>query len=156
MMAKREDKLDLPAFSYRLFPEFRFVRSREELRAIKKAFGKRPKNNLRRIVYGVLYLAVMVGLCGLMAVLLPVLGAPRWSITPLVMLAGAVMGATATVFLLYRPYVKFLREYLQAQGVPVCLKCGYDLRGQVEARCPECGTAFDARLLAGEPEQLTD
>ncbi len=24
-----------------------------------------------------------------------------------------------------------------------CVRCGYDLRGQVEPRCPECGTAFD-------------
>lgn len=24
-----------------------------------------------------------------------------------------------------------------------CATCGYDLRGQVEPRCPECGTAFD-------------
>ncbi len=33
-----------------------------------------------------------------------------------------------------------------------CKKCGYDLRGQVEHRCPECGTPFDpgekARILA--------
>jgi len=29
-----------------------------------------------------------------------------------------------------------------------CLLCGYDLRGQTEARCPECGTAFDNYLLA--------
>lgn len=31
-------------------------------------------------------------------------------------------------------------------------KCGYDLRGQVEHRCPECGTPFDpgeeTRILA--------
>ena len=24
-----------------------------------------------------------------------------------------------------------------------CRRCGYDLQGQVAARCPECGTAFD-------------
>ncbi len=29
----------------------------------------------------------------------------------------------------------------------VCANCGYDLRGQTEARCPECGKEFDARLL---------
>lgn len=26
--------------------------------------------------------------------------------------------------------------------VGMCQRCGYDLRGQVERRCPECGTAF--------------
>ena len=40
-----------------------------------------------------------------------------------------------------------LREQLVDKGVPVCLRCGYDLRGQVDARCPECGTPFDKRLL---------
>jgi hypothetical protein len=29
----------------------------------------------------------------------------------------------------------------------VCLSCGYDIRGQLEARCPECGTAFAPELL---------
>jgi hypothetical protein len=149
-MARLEDNLDLPAFWYRLFPEWRFVRSREELRKIKRAFRDRPTNIGLFVLYCVFYLAVMAGLCYLVAVLLLTFGAPRWTITPLTGLTGALVGMTATVFLLYRPYVKFLREYLQAQGVPVCLKCGYDLRGQVEARCPECGTAFDARLLAGE------
>jgi hypothetical protein len=30
---------------------------------------------------------------------------------------------------------------------PSCEKCGYDLRGQKVARCPECGTPFDADIL---------
>ncbi len=29
----------------------------------------------------------------------------------------------------------------------LCVKCGYDLRGLTEARCPECNTSFDERLL---------
>ena len=29
-----------------------------------------------------------------------------------------------------------------------CRQCGYDLQGQVEARCPECGSAFDPAELA--------
>jgi hypothetical protein len=40
-----------------------------------------------------------------------------------------------------------LRERLVALGVPVCLHCGYDLRGQTDPRCPECGRPFDAALL---------
>lgn len=41
-----------------------------------------------------------------------------------------------------------LRGELLAQGVPICLKCGYLLRGlPVEAgRCPECGRGFDERV----------
>jgi hypothetical protein len=40
-----------------------------------------------------------------------------------------------------------LREELTSRGVPVCIPCGYDLRGQTEPRCPECGTSFDPALL---------
>lgn len=43
-----------------------------------------------------------------------------------------------------------LRSELLVQGVPVCMKCGYLLRGlTVEtARCPECGRGFDGRVRA--------
>jgi hypothetical protein len=46
-----------------------------------------------------------------------------------------------------KPMRRHLRRRLVALGVPVCLECGYDLRGQTEARCPECGAAFDPHLL---------
>lgn len=40
-----------------------------------------------------------------------------------------------------------LRKLLCEQGIPICIHCGYDLRGQTDPRCPECGRAFDPRLL---------
>ena len=46
-----------------------------------------------------------------------------------------------------------LREQLVEKGVPVCLECGYDLRGQIDARCPECSTPFDEQLLTASPEK---
>jgi len=40
----------------------------------------------------------------------------------------------------YRKWMRvFLRQYLNDNGMPVCQGCGYDLRGQVQPRCPECG-----------------
>jgi len=43
-----------------------------------------------------------------------------------------------------------LRSELLKQGVPVCIKCGYLLRGlTVETgRCPECGRGFDGLVRA--------
>lgn len=32
-----------------------------------------------------------------------------------------------------------LRHQLAERGHTICVQCGYDLRGQSEARCPECG-----------------
>ena len=36
---------------------------------------------------------------------------------------------------------RHLRERLVQLGVPICIPCGYDLRGSTD-RCPECGTTF--------------
>jgi len=44
-------------------------------------------------------------------------------------------------------YRRSLRLQLQETGIPVCLHCGYDLRGQLDPRCPECGQPFDPALL---------
>jgi hypothetical protein len=67
------------------------------------------------------------------------------------MLAGflipAVLGCAAIVahqrvVVCSRPVRRSLREQLVARGVPLCLDCGYDLRGhatQTTMRCPECG-----------------
>ncbi len=35
-----------------------------------------------------------------------------------------------------------LREQLVDYGIPICINCGYDLRGSKD-RCPECGQEFE-------------
>ena len=45
-----------------------------------------------------------------------------------------------------------LREQLVARGIPICIKCGYDLTGNESGACPECGTACDPRLIAAANE----
>ena len=35
-----------------------------------------------------------------------------------------------------------LREQLNAAGRATCMQCGYDLRGEIDPRCPECGREF--------------
>jgi hypothetical protein len=41
---------------------------------------------------------------------------------------------------------KLARDYILLRGRPMCLSCGYDLRGQEVPRCPECGWECDARV----------
>ena len=43
-----------------------------------------------------------------------------------------------------------VRQQLQKQGIKVCMYCGYDLRGQEDPRCPECGTVFNPGLISPE------
>jgi len=45
-----------------------------------------------------------------------------------------------------RLYAKHLRKLMVEHGVEICIKCGYDLHGLTEPRCPECGTPFDEQL----------
>jgi hypothetical protein len=65
---------------------------------------------------------------------------------PVIIAAGM-----ANYFLFDRPVVHERSGYR-------CRRCGYDLQGQVEARCPECGLAFDMAELdahrAGEFVEL--
>ncbi|MGE5607712.1 MAG: hypothetical protein ACM359_00515 [Bacillota bacterium] len=58
-----------------------------------------------------------------------------------------IWGPLCLFWLFRRRIQRTLRQQLLARGVPICLGCGYDLRGQLEPRCPECGTPFDPSLL---------
>ncbi len=59
--------------------------------------------------------------------------------------AGAFCGVVVSLaaWRLFRNRTRrHLRERLIQLGVPICLPCGYDLRGSTD-RCPECGTTFE-------------
>ncbi len=52
-------------------------------------------------------------------------------------------------FLVRNDFPKALRRRLLAAGVPVCTKCGYDLRNiPPRDRCPECGRRISADIQA--------
>lgn len=79
-------------------------------------------------------------------VLLPPLG--RWNSR--IGIALMLLGYVLLVYVAIRRDVpKALRKELLDCGVPVCLKCGYSLRGlpRDRSQCPECGRAFDDRVL---------
>jgi hypothetical protein len=147
MPEPRKDKPIFAEFWYRLYPEWRYLQSREERREVKRLFGKRPRvfiQTMALVIPMALAVALMSAVVtrwltwfGLSIQLASVINALFW----------AVAGGLSTVYLFHRPYIRFLRQYLQDQGVPICLKCGYDLKGQIESRCSECGQEFDPKLL---------
>lgn len=70
---------------------------------------------------------------------------PRWLEGTIPVLAGAASFGFTLRWLHRRGAAQELRVKLMASGVPVCLACGYLLRGLPlsPGRCPECGRPFD-------------
>ncbi len=48
-------------------------------------------------------------------------------------------------FLWHTSFRDHIRSAIIARGIPICRRCGYDLTGLTEPRCPECGTPFEPR-----------
>ena len=57
---------------------------------------------------------------------------------------GGVIGGTFTgsaQFLFRKPMQRKIRELLNERGIEICVHCGYDLRGNPDDTCSECGRA---------------
>ena len=68
------------------------------------------------------------------------IGSPKW--VESLLNGGAWVVVSGGIWWLFRRRTRrHLREKLVQLGVPICVPCGYDLRGSKE-RCPECGTEF--------------
>ncbi|MHC4219655.1 MAG: hypothetical protein ACYSU7_14525 [Planctomycetota bacterium] len=78
---------------------------------------------------------------------------PDWLVKIVMAFLITGIAAGGWQFTLRRPIRRRIREELLARGIPVCLACGYSLRGQTGPRCPECGRAFDPQRCehAGSP-----
>jgi len=120
-----------------VFPELRrFASVRESKIALHKAAGR-------------VYLAGYFIGCSLLAVL-----AGGWRVIqshtglPELVLMGlgvavAGVGGCFGVWLGRKRICLLLRNQLNDQGIPVCTRCGYDLRCLRDNRCPECGDIFE-------------
>ncbi len=56
-----------------------------------------------------------------------------------------ILSALGEIAVAKRSIARDLRRALIEQGISVCMHCGYDLRGQVNRTCPECGAAFEEK-----------
>jgi hypothetical protein len=62
----------------------------------------------------------------------------REAVALLVRFAGMGLVGVACIRHINREYASWMRKEI-ARYKGICPSCGYDLRGQVGARCPECG-----------------
>jgi len=76
----------------------------------------------------------------------------EWGISPFI--PPSVMIAYST-FLQRRRASKFFRDRLLKSGVPICIQCGYCLRGIESNKCPECGREIEANIRRMIEEDAT-
>ena len=136
------------------YPELQHFPSPAEAKEAMHAWNKRMWK-MPRVWFGLFGYTIGVGVL-VVAILISI---RPWFTVPASMFGGIVGGFTGgsgmvvlTWFWRHRCQ-RFLRQQLTASGIPICLKCGYDLRGQTEPRCPECGTPFDVQLIEGHKKQ---
>jgi hypothetical protein len=135
-------------FWLRLYPELRFFESRAELREARQSFSKDLSR--RMTGFAVAVGAAMALVAGFGYEWVQSWGLPTWLNLLFFVVLGTIVGTIGSIIFLHRPYIRFVRRYLNEQGIAVCLKCGYDLRARAEPRCSECGTAFDEALLSSK------
>ena len=132
----------LPEMS--LFPDDETRRRAVE--AMHARATRQPSMWIGAITYALVVWTLVFGLAFVIGQLLPVGRLARWII------AAAIVLAVYCVFLARSPrrdVVHDLRRELVRCGVPVCLGCGYDLRGAADpdaGRCPECGARPGRRV----------
>lgn len=135
--------------SSKRYPELQRFDSKEDAQAALKAWQKKLMKS-PRFWLGLVAYTIAVGLF----VTLIFVSIRQWFRIPMRLIGPVVGGVTGGTGMLgvtwfwWHQCRRYLRERLIARGVPICLKCGYDLRGQVEPRCPECGTPCNAELIA--------
>ncbi len=117
----------------RLFPEL-------DLLGTRRLAWQGYSRAMFRSVSGPLILVLVMGGPLLFMLVDPRSDTRDWSFAAIMLLWLLV---PLVCFLLIRNRLRRrLRQELVKIGVPICIQCAYDLRGQIEPRCPECGEPF--------------
>lgn len=130
----------LTGFHRWLFPELKYYASEEERKLAMKAALSRCVNTY--IWYWILFACIFVLMLQAQRIITAYYGSHF--LTPaLVGGVYAFIGSSTGVWISRHRIRTYLRKDLWESGHLVCVGCGYDLRGQLDARCPECGNEFD-------------
>ena len=122
------------------------------------------RNEVRRAAFRSCHKSLSVQLGALAVVVLPwvITRQVQWLIETYIAVIGeyasellsAVLTVLLSMFLFARiadsEIRRRIRVELASRGHAICITCGYDLRGQLECRCPECGTKFRSSSHQGD------
>lgn len=74
-----------------------------------------------------------------------VLSVPFWLTVLLQPLLVAIPTVLFYNYLFRNRIRRAIRRELAGLGMQICINCGYDLHGQIDLRCPECGAQFSCK-----------
>ena len=135
------------------YPELERFASHEDA---KKSLNAWQKELLRKPKFWLVLIGYTAGagllVAGILIALRQWVLFPRRVFIPLVVGITGGSGMVVVTWFWRHQCRRYLRQQLAANGIPICIKCGYDLQGQVEPRCSECGTPFHRELLASSSD----
>lgn len=121
----------------RRFPELLLFNTRAERKAARTKAREVTNRSLPYAVYGACCLALFAWLRHRVW---PELGLHRSTVANALLLVGSVLVISWSGLRPFRHRInQSLRRQLNSRGMPICMKCGYSLRGTTSGVCPECG-----------------
>lgn len=78
-------------------------------------------------------------------------GIPTWLSGGAIAFAGLAFFLWGMAAIWSKAKRRYIRTRLLKLGIPVCIRCGYDARGNSSERCPECGAINPS---AASPENV--
>lgn len=132
-------------------PEIRRIDNKEELFRVHQSGMKefRSSGNSRPILFRVTLLPLLLGIaCMMLTRNGPWQSHGIWLGALLCGLLPFLLGIPLSYSRYYKWMTIYVRQYLNDHEMPICMNCGYDLRGLTHARCPECGVESETNSPA--------
>jgi predicted RNA-binding Zn-ribbon protein involved in translation (DUF1610 family) len=135
------------------FPELEHLPPEAREQMVQRSMGW--ANSLRLLLWVAfiagLWTLIIGGLAGLL--FLPRRGLPPWWYLGL----WAFFAVASYQYRLIRirgQLIMFLEKTARHKPLPMCLRCGYDLKGLTASRCPECGQRIPRRAGTHEDQSV--